>query len=83
MSEVERREPIGPEAPVEPDAFLSGVGSSVILVHLQSEAARQWADEYIGSDNGFQPYWPEKIVVEPRYIWPIVDGMQQSGLRVN
>jgi hypothetical protein len=65
---------------VKPDFLLRDEGSIVLLTPC-SEAAREWIDEHIGQDNGFQPYFPT-IVVEPRYIVEIVDGIQNDGLMV-
>lgn len=40
-----------------------------------------WPEEYIGQDNGFQPYWPT-CVIEHRHIWPILESIQSDGLAV-
>ncbi len=54
---------------------------SIFLLRPHSDAAREWVEEHIGSDNGFQPYWPT-VVVEHRYIADIVQGIQNDGLAV-
>ncbi len=54
---------------------------SIFLLHLHSDAAREWVEDYIGSDNGYQPYWPT-VVVEHRYMADIVRGIQNDGLVV-
>ena len=54
---------------------------SIILLHPQSPAARQWVQDHIGADNGFQPYYPS-IVIEPRYAGDIVAGIQADGLKI-
>jgi hypothetical protein len=63
------------------DFRIQNEGSLVLLSPI-SEAAKQWADEHIGRDNGFQPYWPDSIVIEARYIGDILEGIQADGLAV-
>jgi len=43
--------------------------------------ANGWVEDYIGSDNGYQPYWPT-VVIEHRYMPDIVRGIQNDGLVV-
>lgn len=52
---------------------------SILLLTPRTEPARNWIAEHIGRSNGFQPYYPT-IVIEPRYIGPILDGIRESGL---
>ena len=54
---------------------------TISLVVPYTEAAREWLEEFIGKDNGFQPYWPT-VVVEARYIQDIAMGMLDAGLDV-
>jgi hypothetical protein len=54
---------------------------SLILLHPQSTPAREWVNEHIGEDNGFQPYFPT-IVIEPRYFGDILNGIIADGLAV-
>ncbi len=54
---------------------------SIILLRPLTDAARIWVDENIGRDNGYQPTYPT-VVVEPRYIQPILDGLQAEGYTV-
>ncbi len=55
--------------------------SSIFLLRPQNEQAVSWVNAHIGSENGFQPYWPT-VVVEHRYIADIVAGIQTDGLAV-
>ena len=55
---------------------------SIFLLRPLSRPGREWIDQNIGQDNGFQPYWPT-VVVEPRYIADIVNGIQADDLRVS
>jgi hypothetical protein len=54
---------------------------SILLLTPHTGPARNWIDEHIGPDNGYQPYYPT-IVIEPRYLAPILEGIRQSGLEV-
>lgn len=60
------------------DVQVENHGSIVILSPV-SDAALEWCDENIGQDNGYQPYWPN-VVVEPRYVSDILEGMANDGL---
>ena len=52
---------------------------SIFLLIPQTSSAGAWIDEHIGSDNGFQPYYPT-VVVEHRYIGAIAEGISADGL---
>jgi hypothetical protein len=54
---------------------------SVVLFTPESDAGREWVEEHIGADNGFQPYWPT-VVVEHRYAGDVADGMVGDGLEL-
>ena len=56
-------------------------GGSVVLLQPVSDAGREWIDEHVGEDNGFQPYYPT-ITCERRYVRDILDGMLEDGLEV-
>lgn len=55
---------------------------SIFLLRPTSHSGREWIDQNIGEDNGFQPYWPT-VVVEAHYIADIVNGIQADDLRVS
>ena len=63
---------------MNPDAVVVDHGS-LFRVIPWSAAARAWVDRYIGQEA--QTRRPG-FVVEPRYLQPIVQGMQASGLLV-
>ena len=52
---------------------------SIALLRPISDAAREWVDEHIGENNGFQPYWPD-VVIEHRYVADVVQGIVSDGL---
>jgi hypothetical protein len=64
----------------KPDFQIENHGS-IFLVRPLNPHARIWIDEHIGSDNGFQPYYPT-VVVEHCYVADIVAGIQDDGLAV-
>lgn len=62
----------------KPDFQIENHGS-IFLVRPLNPNARTWIDEHIGSDNGFQPYYPT-VVIEHRYIGAIAEGIIADGL---
>ena len=78
------------EAPMSSDAFQTSGNSptpdfsvrdegSLILLTPLSPSARAFVEEKIGSENGFQPYWPT-VVIERRYFSDIAEGILADGL---
>lgn len=65
----------------QPDFGVENHGSIFLLKPL-TPSAISWIEEHIGQDNGYQPGYPRSIVVEPRYIAPIVEGILNDGLAV-
>jgi hypothetical protein len=66
---------------ISPDFLVENHGSILLLKPL-SRSAVSWVEEHIGQDNGYQPFFPN-VVVEPRYIADIVEGIQNDGLLVS
>jgi hypothetical protein len=62
--------------------FLLENHSSIYLLRPLTENARAWVEDHIGSDNGFQPYWPA-VVIEHRYVGAILEGISSDGLAVS
>jgi len=60
------------------DFVLSDQGS-VWLLRPQTEDAQDWIDEHIASDA---QQFGRAIVIEPRYVDDIVDGIAVSGLTI-
>jgi hypothetical protein len=52
---------------------------SIVLVRPLSERAQLWLDEHIGDESR---WFAGALVVEPRYVAPLVEGMQEEGLEV-
>lgn len=55
---------------------------SLYLIRPLTRAGTRWVALNIGPDNGYQPYYPT-IVVEPRYVDDIYQGMLANGLGVD
>lgn len=61
-----------------PDFSFRDEGSLVLLTPL-SPSAHEFVEERIGSDSGFQPYWPT-VVIERRYAQAILEGAIAEGM---
>jgi hypothetical protein len=61
-----------------PDFSFRDEGSIVLLTPL-SPSAHEFVEESIGSNNGFQPYWPT-VVIERRYAQDILEGVIAEGM---
>jgi len=62
------------------DFILENHGS-IFLLRPQNERAVAWVDERIGSNNGYQPYFPT-VVIEHRFVADILAGIRSDGLGV-
>lgn len=60
--------------------FVVTLGSVCLLTPISDEA-RDWVNDNLGPDNGYQPYYPS-VVIEPRYLSDILDGIKNDGLKV-
>ena len=52
---------------------------SIMLLKPETDAARAWTDEHIGDEA---QWFCRAVVVEPRYMQPIIDGIEGDGLTV-
>jgi hypothetical protein len=64
-----------------PDFSIRDEGSIVLLTPL-SPSAHEFVEQRIGSDNGYQPYWPT-VVIEPRYVQDILEGVIAEGMVIS
>ena len=55
---------------------------SISLLECNSDQAVAWVEENV-SGEGFQPYWPSRLVVEARYVQDILSGILDDGLTVD
>ena len=59
------------------DFIVVNHGSICILTAI-SEDARTWVDEHLPEDA--QTWGPNGTVIEPRYLGPILEGIEADGL---
>jgi hypothetical protein len=62
----------------KPDVRVENHGS-IVLLRPVTGAASAWLDENLASDA---MSYGGATVCEPRYVQPIIDGMQEAGLVV-
>jgi hypothetical protein len=62
----------------ELDFKLENHGSLFLLRPLNS-AAKDWMNEHLPMDTPETQFWGDAIVIEPRYVAPIVDGIIGDG----
>jgi hypothetical protein len=62
-----------------PDFTIHNFGS-ILTLNPETDTARAWVDENIGRDNGYQPWYPDAIIIEPRYVAAIVEGIEAEGM---
>jgi hypothetical protein len=67
-----------PASKIPQSDFVVEGGGSIYILRPLSDAAKDWVNEHIGEDNGYQPYWPA-VVIEHRYIGDIVSGIRADG----
>ena len=53
----------------------------LLLLYPLSQSAKTWIEENLPSD-AFQRFG-NAIAIEHRYIWPILEGIQNDGLEVS
>jgi hypothetical protein len=53
---------------------------SVFLLRPLNPAVKDWMREHLPMDNPETQFWGEAIVIEPRYVATIVDGIIGDGL---
>ena len=63
-----------------PDFTIRDEGS-ILLLTPHTEPARNWIDEHIARDNGYQPWFPT-IVIERRYVEAILVGIREAGFEI-
>jgi hypothetical protein len=59
---------------LELDFRLENHGSLFLLRPLNL-AAKDWMSEHLPIDNPETQFWGDAIVIEPRYVAPIVEGI--------
>jgi hypothetical protein len=77
-AQAAERAEVHAHAVLDADFRVSNHGSIALLIP-RSEAARIWVDEHLPADR---MTWGEGVVVEPRYLQNIVDGVEADGYTV-
>lgn len=57
--------------------FLCENHGSIFLLHPVSPASFDWIESHLPSDRST---FGNAVVVEPRYVWAILAGLQEDGL---
>jgi hypothetical protein len=52
---------------------------SIFLLYPLSESAKTWIEENLASDA---QWFGRAVAIECRFIWPILEGIQNDGLAV-
>lgn len=60
--------------------FLFANHGSICILTPVSEQAKEWADEHLSQDA---QWWCGGVVIEPRYVQPILDGIMEDGMDVS
>jgi hypothetical protein len=63
----------------KPQFELQNHGSLFLLRPLDS-VAKEWMNEHLPVDSPETQFWGDSIVIEPRYLEAIVDGILADGL---
>ena len=50
---------------------------SIVLLDLYSPAAKRWVTDHIAGEH---MWFGGRLVVEPRYVMPLLHGMEGDGL---
>jgi hypothetical protein len=65
-------------SPTQPDFVCENHGSLFLLIP-RSAPAKIWIEENLPEDR---LTFCDAVVIEPRYVWVILDGLQEDGLTV-
>jgi hypothetical protein len=68
--------------PTDVSDFSIRDGGSVVLLYPLNNSALDWVENNIRENNGFQPYYPQAIVIERRYLADIISGIFADGLSI-
>jgi hypothetical protein len=67
-----------PTSKAEPDFRCENHGS-IFLLYPLTHSAQSWIEEHLPSDV---QWFGNAVSIEHRYIWPILEGIQNDGLVV-
>ena len=66
-------------SPTRPDFICENHGS-LFLLFLLSQSAQSWVEEHLPTDV---EWFGNAVVIENRYVWTILEGIQNDGLAVS
>ena len=66
-------------SPTRPDFICENHGSLFLLFPL-SQSAQSWVEEHLPTDV---QWFGNAVVIEHRYVWAILEGIQNDGLAVS
>jgi hypothetical protein len=62
--------------------FIAQNGGSIIILRATNADATAWIEENVSAE-GYQPNYPESLIIEPRYFDDLAYGIQNAGLTVS
>jgi len=66
-------------SPTRPDFICENHGSLFLLFPL-CQSAQSWVEEHLPTDV---QWFGNAVVIEHRYVWAILEGIQNDGLAVS
>lgn len=64
-----------------PDFTVEDHGT-IFFIRPETDAAKEWVKKNV-SQEGYQPYYPDQVVVEHRFVQNIVMGIVADGFVVD
>jgi hypothetical protein len=55
---------------------------SICVLTPETDAGQEWFDTNLPVDDPETQFWCKGMVIEPRYVAAVVDGIRSSGLTV-
>ena len=63
-----------------PTDFLLLNHGSICVLHALSDDARAWVDQHLSDES--LTWGPSGTVIEPRYVAPILEGIEADGITI-
>jgi hypothetical protein len=64
----------------QPTDFTLEDEGSLSLLKPETTAAQDWVNEHISPDH---QVWGDAIVIEPGYVWDVINGILDDGFTIN
>jgi len=62
--------------------FIFANHGSICLLTPVSDDAKAWIDLHVLDGNDEVQMWGGGVTIEPRYVWPILEGIADAGMTV-